>query len=157
MSVGTIFARTRDSVASSDAADPLPASVLDSVRRNEGSRAGAHSRRNRRAAPRARGIPVVSTGRKRGRLTGGSMAAPSVYQLRLDPAPSLWDLYTIARGRRRLVLTAKGREYKNRAGWQALEQGVREQLAGPLAVEVNLYPADDKRRDGENSIKAICD
>lgn len=79
----------------------------------------------------------------------------AVYQFTVDFPPSLNNLYATVRGRR--VLSSRGRAYKVTAARQALEQGVREPLEGPLAIRLAFYPPDRRRRDGDNLCKALFD
>lgn len=82
------------------------------------------------------------------------MNEPQLYTFTLDYPPSLWALYTIARGR--LVLTKRGREYKERAAWQAIAQGVKVPIAGAVAVEITVHPPT-QIQDVDNSIKGPLD
>jgi Holliday junction resolvase RusA-like endonuclease len=66
---------------------------------------------------------------------------------------------TIYRRRRdgQVVLPAKVKEWKRRAGWAYKAAGGRV-LHGAVSVEVELYPpADGRRRDIDNGLKCILD
>lgn len=56
----------------------------------------------------------------------------------------------------RTLLSRGGRLYKEAVAAVALSERVRP-LAGRLSVAVELYPPDRRRRDIDNSLKAILD
>jgi Holliday junction resolvase RusA-like endonuclease len=56
----------------------------------------------------------------------------------------------------RTLISREGRRFRKSV--VAILAAMRlEPLAGPLAVEVDLYPPDRRRRDLDNSIKALLD
>ena len=58
----------------------------------------------------------------------------------------------------RTVISKKGREYKAACQRSVLEQlGALPRLSCRLSVQVDLYPPDRRRRDIDNSAKALLD
>jgi crossover junction endodeoxyribonuclease RusA len=78
-------------------------------------------------------------------------------RLTLPYPPSDNHLYTVANGRK--VLSATGREYYRQVGQECLVQlvGRPRHFRTALAVSVNLYPPDHRRRDAANVAKALGD
>ena len=64
-----------------------------------------------------------------------------------------------------VVITAKGKAYRKAVRAVAVESGfvpdsagaTPRTLRGPLSVRVELYPADNRRRDIDNPLKALLD
>jgi crossover junction endodeoxyribonuclease RusA len=57
-----------------------------------------------------------------------------------------------------MVIGKAGREYRQRAALELLEQNVpRESISGRLKVEMICYPPDRRRRDLDNLQKALLD
>ena len=57
----------------------------------------------------------------------------------------------------RTVLSKKGRLYKTAVCRAVIAAGGNKKLTGRLAVSIVLHPADKRKRDIDNSIKAIGD
>jgi crossover junction endodeoxyribonuclease RusA len=57
---------------------------------------------------------------------------------------------------RRMVVSREGRRFRERVAATLAALGVRP-LDGPLAVEIELYPPDRRRRDVDNTQKALLD
>lgn len=75
--------------------------------------------------------------------------------LRLPWPPSVNHYWRVFRGR--AIVSAEGREYRRRMTFLALEQGLIEPLLGRLAVRLDVFPPDRKRRDLDNLLKAVLD
>jgi crossover junction endodeoxyribonuclease RusA len=56
----------------------------------------------------------------------------------------------------RTLISREGRRFRERVMQRLAERAVRP-LAGPLAVEVDVYPPDHRRRDLDNVQKALLD
>ena len=57
---------------------------------------------------------------------------------------------------RRVLISREGRAFRQRICSTLAALGVRP-LAGPLAVEVEVYPPDHRRRDVDNTLKSLLD
>ncbi len=57
---------------------------------------------------------------------------------------------------RRVVISRKGREFKERVRLILAAAHVRT-LSGPLVMSVDLYPPDRRRRDVDNAQKSLLD
>ncbi|HUT61007.1 MAG TPA: RusA family crossover junction endodeoxyribonuclease [Phycisphaerae bacterium] len=57
---------------------------------------------------------------------------------------------------RRVLISREGRAFRNRVCSTLAASGVRP-LDGPLAVEIEVYPPDARRRDVDNVQKALLD
>ncbi len=68
--------------------------------------------------------------------------------------PSVNHCWRTWRGR--MLLSRQGRAYRD-AVVGILRAARIKPLAGPLAVHVELYPPDRRRRDADNALKAISD
>jgi crossover junction endodeoxyribonuclease RusA len=68
--------------------------------------------------------------------------------------PSVNHYWRTWRGR--MLISRKGRAYREQVGAILRAAGVRP-LAGSLAVHVELYPPDKRKRDVDNTFKAIGD
>lgn len=75
-------------------------------------------------------------------------------QLELPYPPSVNHYYR--RAGAAVLISRAGRLYRKEVCLLLLAQRVR-QLAGLLAVEVDLYPPDRRRRDIDNTQKALLD
>ncbi len=67
--------------------------------------------------------------------------------------PTVNHLYSTIRGRR--VLSSEGREFKARAGWMAVAQGMKP-VGGTVTLTVNVY-RPRRAGDLDNVLKAIQD
>lgn len=74
--------------------------------------------------------------------------------LHLPYPPSINHAFSVIRGRP--VLTQETRAYRQRVRGLVRSAGVPT-LLGPLAVRLELYPPDDRRRDCDNAQKSILD
>ena len=57
---------------------------------------------------------------------------------------------------RRTLISREGRRYRERVTAALAALGLRP-MAGPLAVEVHVFPPDRRRRDLDNTQKALLD
>ena len=57
----------------------------------------------------------------------------------------------------KVLISKKGREYREAVGWIALVGRARLQLKGRLAIEIDAYPPDRRARDIDNLQKACLD
>lgn len=74
--------------------------------------------------------------------------------LQLPYPPSINHHYSYVRGRP--VLSKEARSYRRRVRSLLAHQKV-EPLTGPLAVRIEMYPPDKRRRDCDNVQKAVLD
>jgi crossover junction endodeoxyribonuclease RusA len=74
--------------------------------------------------------------------------------LQLPYPPSINHAYSLLRGRP--VLTQQTRAYRQRVRALVRAAGIPT-LLGPLAVRLELYPPDDRRRDCDNAQKSLLD
>ncbi len=56
----------------------------------------------------------------------------------------------------RTLISREGRAYRERVCAILAASGIRT-FTGPIEVKVELYPPDRRRRDVDNSLKAVCD
>jgi crossover junction endodeoxyribonuclease RusA len=68
--------------------------------------------------------------------------------------PSVNHYWRTWRGR--MLISRQGRAYRKRVGALLRAAGVTPQ-AGPLAVHVELYPPDRRKRDVDNALKSLND
>lgn len=68
--------------------------------------------------------------------------------------PSINHYYRNVQGR--TLISKEGRDYRDRIGWLLREAHVQ-QMKGHLAMRVELYPPDARRRDIDNVQKALWD
>lgn len=57
----------------------------------------------------------------------------------------------------RTLISAEGREYKNAVAAACMEQNAPRGLKNRIAVSIQLSPPDRRRRDIDNSLKALLD
>lgn len=57
----------------------------------------------------------------------------------------------------RVIISAKGREYRKAAADQVFIQGAAKNLDHALKVEIKAYRPDRRRRDLDNILKALLD
>jgi crossover junction endodeoxyribonuclease RusA len=73
--------------------------------------------------------------------------------------PSVNNYYAVVRGRN--ILSRKGRAYKALAAdlvaLARLRLGKSQPLAGPVKVEIEVYPPNNRVRDLDNLLKATLD
>lgn len=74
--------------------------------------------------------------------------------LHLPYPPSVNHAFSVIRGR--LVLTQETRAYRQRVRGLVRSAGLPT-LLGPLAVRLELYPPDERRRDCDNAQKSLLD
>ena len=74
--------------------------------------------------------------------------------LTLPWPPSVNHYWRTWRGR--MLLSRQGRAYRKQVGAILKAAGVTPQ-SGPLAIHVELYPPDRRKRDIDNTLKAIGD
>ena len=77
-----------------------------------------------------------------------------VYDLELPYPPSVNHYWRLGRGRVRI--SRSGRAFREAVGAALAAAGVRP-LAGPLSVQVEVFPPDATRRDLDNLQKALLD
>ncbi len=74
--------------------------------------------------------------------------------LTLPWPPSVNHYWRMWRGR--MLISLEGREYRKRVLVTLRLAGV-EPMSGPLAVEIDAFPPDRRRRDTDNLLKAALD
>ena len=57
----------------------------------------------------------------------------------------------------RMIISAKGREYRKSVAEQVAEQDSAKQYAGKMRVEIEAWRPDNRRRDLDNLLKAVLD
>lgn len=75
-------------------------------------------------------------------------------ELELPFPPSVNHYWRMWRGR--MVISAEGRAYQNAVGALLKAKGVRP-MTGKLAVAIEVFPPDLRRRDLDNLLKAVND
>jgi len=79
-----------------------------------------------------------------------------VIRIELPWPPSINHYWRNFRGR--TVISADGRAYRQTVSYRILEQGIpRNKLNCRLAVRIDAYPPDKRRRDLDNIQKALLD
>ena len=68
--------------------------------------------------------------------------------------PSINHYWRMFRGR--MVISREGREFRGRVCSVLAAMGAKS-MAGPLVMEIDLYPPDRRRRDCDNGLKAALD
>ena len=77
-------------------------------------------------------------------------------RLTLPWPPSVNHYWRNFRGR--MVIGAKGRAYRHAVIASVIEQGIpRDRISCRLAVSIDAYPPDNRRRDIDNINKALLD
>ena len=74
--------------------------------------------------------------------------------LTLPWPPSVNHYWRTWRGR--MLISRQGRAYREQVGAIVRAAGITP-LAGPLAVHIELYPPDRRKRDADNLLKAVND
>ena len=69
--------------------------------------------------------------------------------------PSLNRYYRTVKGR--ILISAEGRKYRETVADYVSESRTAAALAGRLAVEINVFPPDKRRRDIDNLMKGMLD
>jgi crossover junction endodeoxyribonuclease RusA len=77
-----------------------------------------------------------------------------VIELELPYPPSVNHYWRSWRGR--VLISRSGRAYRDAVGLVLRRMGVKP-MAGRLAVHIELYPPDRRKRDLDNTLKAIGD
>lgn len=57
----------------------------------------------------------------------------------------------------RTIISELGREYKREVAWMIKAAGMDAHLQGPLAVTITLHPPNRRKRDIDNTLKALLD
>jgi crossover junction endodeoxyribonuclease RusA len=81
-------------------------------------------------------------------------AGVAMTELELPFPPSVNHYYR--RVGPRTLISREGRRFRERVCSLLAASGVR-RVAGPLRVEIEVYPPDRRRRDIDNSMKALLD
>jgi crossover junction endodeoxyribonuclease RusA len=76
-------------------------------------------------------------------------------ELTLSWPPSTNTYWRTFQGR--MIISAKGREYRKAVADQVLIQSGAKSLAGKLVVEIEAWRPDNRRRDLDNLLKAALD
>ena len=77
-----------------------------------------------------------------------------MFEVVLPYPPSVNHYWRMFRGR--MVISREGRAFRERVCSVLAAAGVKPMM-GPLAVEIDLYPPDRRRRDIDNGLKASLD
>jgi len=77
------------------------------------------------------------------------------YSVTLPPPPSVNTYWRTFRGR--MIVSAKGREYRQAVANVVQWRELRPMFEGPVAVELTFCPPDKRRRDLDNLLKATFD
>ena len=77
------------------------------------------------------------------------------YEITLPYPPSVNNYWRAVRGR--MLISREGRAYKQSVCIEVLTKGRRKVLTGFLAMTVEIYPPDNRRRDIDNTAKAVLD
>ncbi len=75
-------------------------------------------------------------------------------QLELPYPPSVNHYFSYYQGRP--VLSKDARAYRSQVRRLAIRANIKPQM-GPLAVRIDIYPPDDRRRDCDNVQKSVLD
>ncbi len=78
----------------------------------------------------------------------------TVLELELPYPPSVNHYYR--RVGPRTLISREGRAYREKVCAILAADGIKP-LSGPLAIHVEIYPPDRRRRDIDNVLKALCD
>jgi len=76
-------------------------------------------------------------------------------EITLPWPPSVNTYWRTVNGR--MIISAKGREYRTAVGKQIIEQKMIKHFSGPLQVEIEAWRPDKRRRDLDNLFKATLD
>jgi crossover junction endodeoxyribonuclease RusA len=79
----------------------------------------------------------------------------AMIELTLPWPPSTNTYWRTFQGR--MIISAKGREYRKAVADQVLIQRGAKNLAGKLVVEIEAWRPDNRRRDLDNLLKAALD
>jgi crossover junction endodeoxyribonuclease RusA len=75
-------------------------------------------------------------------------------EFELPYPPSVNHYFRMVQGR--MLISREGRLFRQRVCAILAASGVRA-LAGPLAVQIEVYPPDNRRRDVDNCLKSLLD
>lgn len=78
-----------------------------------------------------------------------------MYTITLPFPPSVNNYWRTFRGR--MIVSARGRAYRQAVAAACYQTGMPKQMTGRLAVTIDAYPPDRRRRDISNLEKAIGD
>lgn len=78
----------------------------------------------------------------------------AVIELELPFPPSVNHYYR--RWGNRTLISREGRRFRERVCALLAASGIRP-MSGPLRVEIEVYPPDRRRRDIDNTVKALLD
>lgn len=76
-------------------------------------------------------------------------------EITLPWPPSVNTYWRTVNGR--MIISAKGREYREEVGDQMILQGKVKHFTGSLCVEIEAWRPDKRRRDLDNLLKATLD
>ena len=82
-----------------------------------------------------------------------------MHRFTLDWPPTVntyWRQY-VTKGVARVLLSERGRKYKERAALQLMSQGVVRELQGRVSVLIDAYVPDYRKRDLDNILKPLLD
>ncbi len=57
----------------------------------------------------------------------------------------------------KVLLSKHGRAYRIAVGRAVLHQRGNKHLSGPLKVQIDMHPPDNRKRDADNALKSACD
>jgi crossover junction endodeoxyribonuclease RusA len=77
-----------------------------------------------------------------------------VTELKLPYPPSINHYFSYYQGRP--VLSKDARAYRHQVRRIAITTGIKP-LMGPLAIRIDIFPPDDRRRDADNVQKSVLD
>lgn len=83
------------------------------------------------------------------------MQSTDAYEITLPYPPSVNTYWRAVKGR--MLISRDGREYKQAVGVHVLTNGRRKVMTGRLAMTIEIYPPDNRRRDIDNTAKAVLD
>ena len=82
-----------------------------------------------------------------------------MHRFTLDWPPTVntyWRQY-VTKSTARVLLSERGRKYKERAALQLMSQGVVRELQGRVSVLIDAYVPDYRKRDLDNILKPLLD
>lgn len=78
-------------------------------------------------------------------------------ELPFPPSTNTYWRHVVVNRKPRTLISASGRKFRTDVIWLCRSQKACKQLSQPLAVNIQLYPPDRKRRDLDNYNKALLD
>lgn len=89
--------------------------------------------------------------------SSSELPPPVSFALPWPPSVNTYWRSAVIGGRVRVYVSDKGKAYRKEAGWRIAGARARAGLAGRVALEIRAFPPDRRKRDLDNTLKAVLD